>query len=118
MKRAASLFEEDGKCEVKSKPLKKQSEEDTPAGPAGPSSLPEAFQWPTSVVNAIIEDESRMRRLKQSLSSTWTLTSNYSGLCTEKTAVDALQGGFQANAWVYLLPVTRNIISTHWVDGL
>ena len=96
MKRAASsLFEEDGKCEVTSKPLKKQSEEDIAAGP---SSLREAFQWPSSMVTAIIEDKSRMCCLKQSLSSTWTLTSNYSGLCTEETAVDALQGGLQVHA--------------------
>ncbi|CAE7222754.1 unnamed protein product [Symbiodinium natans] len=105
MKRGASaIFSEchdDKQGDTVSKALKQHDIEDSNAtakAPSGPSSLRDAFNWPVDMVAVILQDESRMARLKESLHSTWRLTSNYSGLCTEETAFQALRAGLRAHA--------------------
>ena len=65
----------------------------------GPSCLREAFKWPMDMVASIIEDDDKKKRLTESvLHCTWSMTSNYSGLCTEECAFQAVQSALRANA--------------------
>ncbi|CAE7276665.1 unnamed protein product [Symbiodinium necroappetens] len=65
----------------------------------GPSCLREAFKWPVDMVSSIVENDDRRKRLTDSiLHCKWTMTSSYSGLCTEECAFRAIQAGLRAHA--------------------
>lgn len=82
------------KCLPKLKP-KPSEQTAVTAGMPGPTTLEEAFSWPTDMVRAVCSDSERSRRLLQMAEKTWRVSSDYSGLRTEEVAFGALAGALE-----------------------